>query len=220
MHFQYLIEDQSSTRLIEILMEKLKETYPDMTYDCKPFRGIGGFTKKNTVKETKTGKLLNDLATYMRGFNRSLQGIPAAIVVVLDNDDRNTEEFRQQLESVALQNRITADYFFCIAVEEVEAWLLGDEQALLAAYPKAKVQVLRSYEQDSICGTWELLADVVYPGGIRQIRKEFHSFMDIGSLKAEWAHNIGKNMNIEINKSPSFQRYIAELRKRLETCAF
>ena len=73
MHFQYLVEDQSGAALIRILMQKIVELYPNATYDCKGFRGIGGFTRKNTIKETKTGKLLNDLATYLRGFDRSLQ---------------------------------------------------------------------------------------------------------------------------------------------------
>ena len=58
MHFQYLVEDQSGAALIRILMQKIVELYPNATYDCKGFRGIGGFTRKNTIKETKTGKLL------------------------------------------------------------------------------------------------------------------------------------------------------------------
>ena len=91
MHLQYLIEDQSSTELISALMEKIITIYPSITYNCKGFRGVGGFTKKNTVKETKTGKLLNDLSTYLRGFNRSLHAIQAAIIVVLDNDDRDVK---------------------------------------------------------------------------------------------------------------------------------
>lgn len=87
MHFQYLVEDQSGAALIRILMQKIVELYPNATYDCKGFRGIGGFTRKNTIKETKTGKLLNDLATYLRGFDRSLQSFPSVIIVVLDSDD-------------------------------------------------------------------------------------------------------------------------------------
>ena len=83
MHFQYLVEDISGENLIRVLMDKYVQSYPDVTYDCKSFHGIGGFTKKNTVKETKTGKLLNDLATYLRGFNKSLQNFPAVIVVHL-----------------------------------------------------------------------------------------------------------------------------------------
>ena len=55
MHFQYLVEDQSGAALIRILMQKIVELYPNATYDCKGFRGIGGFTRKNTIKETKKG---------------------------------------------------------------------------------------------------------------------------------------------------------------------
>lgn len=47
MHFQYLVEDQSGAALIRILMQKIVELYPNATYDCKGFRGIGGFTRKN-----------------------------------------------------------------------------------------------------------------------------------------------------------------------------
>lgn len=215
MHFQFLVEDRSSTELINILMDKIVSTNPNVTFNCKGFRGIGGFTPKNTVKETKTGKLLNDLATYLRGFNRSLQGIPAAIIVVLDNDDRDAKTFREELENVARQNMILVDHVFCVAVEEVEAWLLGDQDALMTAYPSAKAQVLRGYIQDSICGTWEVLADVVYPGGITKIKKDRLSYMEIGKLKAEWAKNIGIHMSLQGNASPSFNYFIQEIRKRI-----
>ena len=120
MHFQYLVEDQSGAALIRILMEKIVELYPNATYDCKGFRGIGGFTRKNTIKETKTGKLLNDLATYLRGFDRSLQSFPSVIIVVLDSDDHDVQQFRSELEAVAMQNMIKIDHVFCLAVEEIE----------------------------------------------------------------------------------------------------
>ena len=171
MHFQFLIEDQSSTVLIEKIMDSIIRDDSIDTYNCKSFKGIGGFTKKNTVKETRSGKLLNDLATYMRGFQRSLQGIEASLIIVLDNDDNDLEEFKSQLESVALMNSIEMDYVFCLAIEEVEAWLLGDEAAIQKAYPKYKKNVLHDYTQDSICGTWEVLADVVYKGGIHEIKR-------------------------------------------------
>lgn len=48
-HFQFLIEDQSSAVLMEILMKKIMLSNPNITYDCKSFKGIGGFTKKNTT---------------------------------------------------------------------------------------------------------------------------------------------------------------------------
>lgn len=112
MHFQFLIEDQSSAALIEILMRKISLGNENITFNCKSFKGIGGFTKKNTVKETKSGKLLNDLAIYLRGFNKSLQNIPATVIVVLDNDQHETEVFLTQLKQLAYQNKITVDCVF------------------------------------------------------------------------------------------------------------
>lgn len=219
MHFQFLIEDQSSEVLIDELMMKYSRESSRISYNCKSFRGIGGFTKRNTVKETRTGKLLNDLATYLRGFNKSLQGFPAAVFVVLDNDDNDTETFQAQLETVARNNRIMIDHVFCIAVEEVEAWLLGDREALLTAYPKAKQQPLQSYVQDSICGTWETLAEVVYPGGLSQLRNDCPTYREIGKKKAEWAKNIGVHMDLNRNQSSSFNYLIAELYQRIEPFA-
>lgn len=215
MHFQFLIEDQSSEQLIEALMQKIVHDNPHVTYNCKSFRGIGGFTKKNTVKETKTGKLLNDLATYLRGFDKSLQHSEAAVFVVLDNDDRDCETFRQELEDLASQMRIKIDHVFCIAVEEVEAWLLGDEQAILAAYPNAKSSVIHTYEQDSICGTWELLAEAIYPGGLKRMKTDCPSYREKGEVKAKWAREIGTYMDRNQNKSQSFQYFMSELRARI-----
>ena len=215
MHYQFLIEDMSSTALIELIMKKFVETNPTVTYDCKPFKGIGGFTPKNTAKETKSGKLLNDLATYLRGFNKSLQYIPAVIVVVVDNDTRNTDAFYNDLNNVAVQNNISVDYVFCIAVEEVEAWLLGDERAIIQAYPSAKTQVIHSYHQDSICGTWEVLACAVYPGGLLRFEKDCPTYIEKGKLKFEWATKIGSYMDLENNLSPSFNRFINEIKQRL-----
>lgn len=219
MHIQFLIEDKSSEVLINELMLKLSRENSQITYNCKSFRGIGGFTKKNTVKETRTGKLLNDLATYLRGFNKSLQGFPAAVFIILDNDDNDTKAFQTQLETVATNNMIMIDHVFCIAVEEVEAWLLGDSTALLTAYPKANSQALRAYVQDSICGTWETLAEVVYPGGLRRLRNDCPTYGEVGKKKAEWAKNIGIHMNLDLNQSTSFNHLIAELYQRIKPVA-
>ena len=215
MHFQFLIEDQSSATLIEIIMGKIISDVHDVTFNCKPFKGLGGFTKKNTVKETKSGKLLNDLATYLRGFNKSLQGFPAVVIIVLDNDTRDTESFRNELNDVAQQNMIDIDHVFCIAVEEVEAWLLGDKNAIMTAYPNAKIQLLQDYVQDSICGTWEVLADIVYPGGAVKMKKVCPTYVEIGSYKKQWTERIGIHMDIQNNASPSFNYFISEITKRL-----
>lgn len=215
MHFQFLIEDQSSTALIEILMKKISLNRDNVTFNCKSFKGIGGYIRKNIAKEIKSGKLLNDLPQYMRGLDKSLKDFPAVIFVVVDNDDRDTKVFLDELEQIAEINRITVDHVFCIAVEEVEAWLLGDEDAIVKAYPYAKLSALCAYEQDSICGTWEVLADVVYQGGVSQLKKDCTTYFEIGKYKKKWAENIGIHMDVTRNNSPSFQYFMREINKRL-----
>ena len=212
MYYQFLTEDRSGEALIEIVMEKIKQTYPDLIYRIKPFGGIVHFPKGNTAKEIKTKKLLNSLPTYLRGFDKSLQNISAVIVVVLDNDDRDAAEFQKELENVAMQHMIAIDHVFCLAIEEIEAWLLGDEDAVRAAYPQARLSALHSYRQDSICGTWETLADAVYKGGRQKMKKQ--PFSERGRIKNEWARKIGAHLDLTQNRSPSFNGFLFEIYKR------
>lgn len=218
MYFYFLVEDSSGKVLVDLLMKKIQSKYRDIDiyYDIKAFKGLGGFTKKNTVKETKTGKLLNDLTTFLKGFNKSLGGLSynATVVIVVDNDNRNTEDFRRTLDEIVDRNSITIDHVFAIAVEEMEAWLIGDINAVLTAYPNAKRHVLDEYIQDSICGTWETLANAIYRGGLAKMRKECPSYMDIGRVKAEWAKKIGTYIDIENNNSPSFKMFMEEVQRR------
>lgn len=79
---------------------------------------------------------------------------------------------------------------------------LGDLAAIKAAYPQARNNVLNSYINDSICGTWELLADAIYPGGSISLKnKGWHG---IGKEKSDWSEKITPHMDVENNASPSF----------------
>ncbi len=100
---------------------------------------------------------------------------------------------------------------FRLAIEEMEAWYLGDREALLAAYPRAKAEVLRRYQQDSICGTWELLADAIHPGGSTAIKKAGWPLP--GQVKAEWAEKIGPLLEPQRNESPSFIKFCEGLHR-------
>ena len=56
--------------------------------------------------------------------------------------------------------------------------------------------------------------NVVYPKGIKQFKKDFSTFMEVGRKKSEWAKQIGRYMVPERNASPSFQSFWRELTKR------
>jgi len=98
---------------------------------------------------------------------------------------------------------------FEFLVEEFEAWYLGDLPAVRKAYPKAKNSVLRSYVNDSICDTWELLADAIYKGGRSALLSK--GWQVIGMQKSIWAETISPHMNVETNASPSFQYFRLKL---------
>ena len=96
-------------------------------------------------------------------------------------------------------------------MEEGEAWFLGDISAIKAAYPKAKNNVLNNYKNDSICGTWELLAEAVFTGGLRALKKE--DKQAVGREKSIWAQKITPYMNVEQNVSPSFRYFRDKIRE-------
>ena len=198
MYFQFLIEDGSTSILVNHVMEKLAEQYRDkeIIWNVKFFGGIGHLSRKGSVWERKTGKLLNDLPAFMKGFSKVLQNMEsAALIIVLDNDKRDVLQFRQQLENVAVSNIVLCDYVFCIAVKEMEAWL---------------------YKQDAICETWEVLADIVYPQGYLKLKKRaVGNYSEIGDAKCEWADKIGRCLRLHENISPSYQYFIGELEKRI-----
>lgn len=98
MHFQFLIEDRSGEVLIRHVMEKFRIAGNSFTFDVKSFKGIGGFKNSVKVKDIKTNKLLNDLPIFLKGFDKYYYEYDACIIVVLDNDERDTEEFRKELQ--------------------------------------------------------------------------------------------------------------------------
>lgn len=147
--------------------------------------------------------LLNELPRLIRGFG-STPGIDA-VVVVVDADARPCAPFLAELKSLVRSKPAPPLVVFRLAIEEIEAWLLGDRQALLAAYPRARKAALQRYKQDSICDTWELLADAIYPGGSSKLADG--GYQQIGAMKSEWARLIGERMDVESNVSPSFRKF-------------
>jgi hypothetical protein len=153
--------------------------------------------------------LLDQLPKLMRGYGKT-PGIDA-VVIVLDADKRECSEFLSDLKTAAAACNPTPNTLFRLAIEEIEAWYFGDRDALLKAYPRAKLDVLGKYVQDSACDTWELLADAVYTGGSAAIKKTGWPLP--GQVKHEWAIKIGPLMNPHRNISPSFGKLRDGLRQ-------
>jgi hypothetical protein len=205
MHIEILTEDSSGQRLLEHVVPKLIGPHGEThTWSFHAYRGIGRIPAGLTPMSDPSKRILLDqLPRLLRGYSKT-PGIDV-ILVVLDVDDRDCVGFLAELRSLAGSSGAATLTLFRLAIEEVEAWYLGDRAALQRAYPKARLRQLDGYVQDSLCNTWELLADAVYPGGRGAIKRAGWPLP--GQVKHEWAERIGPLLDPEHNLSPSFGKF-------------
>jgi hypothetical protein len=218
MHFELLVEDQSGKKALDILVPKIIGT--PHTFKIHAYKGIGHIPK-NMKDPDNAGKriLLENLPKLLKGYGKTFAGYPndysAAVVLVCDLDDKCMKEFRKDLFDILNACHPQPRTIFCFAIEEGEAWFLGDLNAIKAAYPKAKSAVLNAYVNDSICGTWEKFADAVYPGGTKALVSK--GWQVVGAEKSKWSEEVSPLMDVGINKSPSFCYFRSKM-KALAQC--
>jgi hypothetical protein len=208
MHFEILVEDISGTDLLNIIVPQIIGT--QHTAKIRSYKGCGHIPKDlKTRQDPKKRILLEQLPRLLKGYGKSFTQNEIVIVVV-DCDDRVCTEFKEQLNAVLESCNPAPKTFFRIAIEEMEAWLLGDISALQKAFPKYDKLKYDSYKQDSIIGTWEKLADITLPiDTAHRLKKD--SFFVTGRQKSEWAKKIGVHMDIHNNASPSFNCFKTKL---------
>lgn len=205
MHVEILVEDFSGKKALDVLAPKIMRGQD--TFQVHFYKGIGRIPRNmKDAADPSRRILLTNLPKLLKGYGRTFQGYgpdyKAAVVLVCDLDDRNLENFLGELNAILNSCHPKPEARFCLAIEEGEAWFLGDIPAVESAYPHADGHVLGSYINDTICGTWEKLADAVYQGGAKALSGK--GWQAVGAEKARWAEDISPRMDIDINRSPSF----------------
>ncbi|MDD5433795.1 MAG: hypothetical protein PH343_00055, partial [Nitrospira sp.] len=195
MHFEILVEDQSGKKALDILVPKIIGN--SHTFRVHPYKGIGRLPKDlRTSADPNMRILMEQLPRLLNGYGKTFAVYPpayhAVVILVCDLDDKCLKVFRKELFEVLNSCHPKPETQFCIAIEEGEAWFLGDVSAVKAAYPNAKNATLNSYENDSIHGTWEKLADAIYPGGSLKLSSK--GWQMIGVEKSRWAEAITPHM--------------------------
>ena len=205
MHLEILVEGQSERTALEPLLVKILGSYGHPhTWRIHKHRGIGKIpTNPLDRPNSKDPTLLHNLPAKLRAYGKSLTR-DEAVVVLVDLDDRkDCVTFKKEMINLLEYCDPAPRYLFRIAIEELEAWYLGDQTALISAYPNADINALAQYIQDSQCGTWEVLADATYPGRFESLKKQGNQ--RCLEQKRIWARDIAPKINIETNMSPSFQ---------------
>jgi len=175
MHVEFLLEEESAEVTLKALLPKLF-TPAGATFRIRPLRG----------KQT----LLKELPKRLLGYREMLHTRPDLRVVVLTDRDRDDcIKLKQQLESFAhiaglptkTSPSATGQFIVLtrIACEELEAWLLGDQDAIRAAYPRVKPHHFKAafthtVDPDAIRGgTAEALERVFVAANISESRKKY-----------------------------------------------
>lgn len=211
MHFEILVEDVSGKKALDSLVPKIIDTDQEHTFKVHSYKGVGQIQKNmNSAVDASKRQLLNNLPRLLKGYGRAYASYDAVVIVVVDLDDKCMHEFRSQIMDIWNTCNPKPSVKFCFAVEEGEAWFLGDIPAIHAAYPSVKNSLLSGYTNDSICGTWELLADAIYPGGSSNLKKS--GWVETGKAKSEWAEKITPHMDVDNNNSQSFCYFRDSLR--------
>ncbi|MFH1139908.1 MAG: DUF4276 family protein [Pseudomonadota bacterium] len=205
MHFEVLVEDQSGKKALDILVPRI--IGDSHTFKVHPYKGIGRIPRGLAANVNASRRILLDqLPRLLQGYGNTFANYPkeypAVVILVCDLDDKCMKAFRQELFVILNACQPRPQTRFCLAIEEGEAWFLGDIPALKSAYPKAKNSVLNTYVNDSICGTWEKLADAVYNGGAAALSGK--GWQAVGAEKSQWAERISPRMDVTNNASPSF----------------
>lgn len=154
--------------------------------------------------------LLRKLPDRLRGYASYADAEDVRILVLIDRDADDCRILKARLEEAAaaagLSTRSTSGgsrFRVCcrIAIEELEAWFIGDPDAVAEAYPGVPASFGRrkTYRSpDAVAGgTWEALE--------RLLRR--HRYHREGLAKVRLAHDVAPHMDIARNRSPSFQSF-------------
>ena len=207
MRLEILVEGTTEEAVLKVLLKKIiKETDKGHTWAIHPHRGIGSIPK-NLAREPKKSNstLLHNLPAKIRAYGKDKDN-DLVVIVLVDLDNKDCKKFKKEIEDIFNFYSPVFDFLVRLAIEELEAWFLGDKTAVKKTYPNVRENVLDSYKQDSICGTWETLAEAVYKGGVKELHSRYgkRSSQILGQ-KRKWARNICHHMDVDNNESPSFR---------------
>ena len=147
MLIEILSEDKSGAVVVERLARRITQIEGlDIEVNVHPHRGCGSLPKDMTAKPPKfASSLLDLLPSELRAYNKIYKGKDLILIIALDSDDKNPQELRQEVYTVASRFAPDIRSIVGLSTEEIEAWILGDRAAILEAYPDSREDVLDSY---------------------------------------------------------------------------
>ncbi len=199
MRVEFLLEEESAEAALKLLLPNLLPAHYIPRF--RVFEGCGD--------------LLHQLTDLLRGYRKRLTQPgqqDLRIVVLVDADGIAARRLAEMEAAAATAGLLTyaraqaGQVFYvlnALAVQELEAWFLGDRAAIQAAYPRVHPPHFKGLpsEPDTIADTWETLWRVLQKGG----------YYPAGKAKVEWAETITPHLDPARNNSASFLYFCQSL---------
>lgn len=195
MRIRYLVEGPSEADLLDRWLPRALPAHSHIVY---PHEGKGHLPKRIDLPPNPDHRgLLDQLPAKLRAYGASLDPQTDRVLVLVDADDEDPTDLSGRILDV-FDTCVPAPHGrVAIAVEETEAFYLGDPKAIEKAFKTFKKSAYNGYVQDSVCGTWEVFQAVI---GWKH------------ESKCRWAQAIGDHLSTatsggELNRSPSFRAF-------------
>jgi hypothetical protein len=194
MRLHVLVEGESEEALLRGWLPRF---LPGHSFVIIRHRGKGRLPRGPVrIPDIRREGLLDQLPAKLRAYGRTLDPATDRLLVLVDADDDPCLELKERLLETLESCDPRPVVLFRLAIEETEAFYLGDPQAIRRAFRQAKLERLKSYVQDSVCGTWELFQGIIG---------------DPDEDKPGWAERMAPHLGTtwkgnDANRSPSFRQ--------------
>lgn len=201
MRVHVLVEGASEDALLRCWLPRF---LPQHSFRVIRHRGKGRLPGDPSLPPVRGREgLLDLLPATLRAYGNALDPDTDRVLVLVDLDEQNCHQLKRNLLGVLDRCDPEPVVLFRIAIEETEAFYLGDPRAIRRAFPGAKLGRMKDYVQDSVCGTWEVFAKVI---GAES------------DDKTHWAERMAPHLGTawrgsDSNQSPSFRQLCIGLRK-------
>jgi hypothetical protein len=202
MRLHVLVEGGSEEALLRGWLPRFLP--PGHSFQIIPHRGKGRLPRDPVrVPDIRREGLLDQLPAKLRAYGRTLDPATDRLLVLVDADDEPCLDLKRRLLETLESCDPRPVVLFRLAIEETEAFYLGDSQAIRKAFPQARLHLMQGYAQDSVCNTWELFQTVIG---------------DSTEDKVGWAERMAPHLGTawrgsDANSSPSFRQLCMGLLK-------
>jgi len=180
----FLLEEETMRLLLNNILDKI---IPDKQYKMIPFHG-------KMDLQASIPKIVPTLSKHLN----------AKIVIVHDQDNHNCLELKKKL--LNLSKHSCCPILVRIACKELESWFLGDMKAIEKAFPKFKSK--QYYNKKKFRNVDHIQKPSII---LKKLIPELKNFDVIPKRKI--AENISVYMDVNDNKSPSFNQFLSGVQK-------